>query len=324
MRYIIYGAGALGGIIGSRLHQHAREVVLVCRGRHLDAIRQNGLTVNDAAGSSTVAMSAVEHLSDIRFAENDLLVLATRTQETEAALIAISAAGGNELPIACCQNGVENERRAARWFDRVYPVAVWIRASHLEPGVVSNSTVPGVGAFMVGRYPKGEDDVTSLLIADLEGAGFHAEGDQDVMRWKYLKLLGNLENALEAICGLGADSADLQRTARMEALMCYKAAGITFAPKVEFDQRIAPFAQPAATSDAATGMSTWQGMMRGLGTSEVDYLNGEIVMLGRLHGVKTPVNLIIQRVMNEMVRERRRPGSTSVADLRDMLKTTTS
>jgi 2-dehydropantoate 2-reductase len=43
-------------------------------------------------------------------------------------------------------------------------------------------------------------------------------------------------------------------------------------------------------------LSTWQSFARGA-TSEIDYLNGEVVRLGRLHGVATPVNERLQRLL---------------------------
>jgi 2-dehydropantoate 2-reductase len=49
--------------------------------------------------------------------------------------------------------------------------------------------------------------------------------------------------------------------------------------------------------------------MRGAGTVETDYLNGEIVLLGRLHGVPTPANELMQRLMREAVRDGLKPGA---------------
>ena len=58
---------------------------------------------------------------------------------------------------------------------------------------------------------------------------------------------------------------------------------------------------------ARPGGSTWQSLVRGAETVEVDYLNGEIVMLGRLHGFPTPVNAALQRLGNRWAAERRQP-----------------
>lgn len=68
MRYIIYGAGAVGGVIGARLLQQGHEVVLIARGPHLDAIRGHGLTLETPDGTATLAIAAVAHPSELRFA----------------------------------------------------------------------------------------------------------------------------------------------------------------------------------------------------------------------------------------------------------------
>ncbi len=51
------------------------------------------------------------------------------------------------------------------------------------------------------------------------------------------------------------------------------------------------------------------------GAIEADYLNGEIALLGRLHGVPTPLNELLQRLANTFARERRAAGSLPVAEL---------
>lgn len=50
-------------------------------------------------------------------------------------------------------------------------------------------------------------------------------------------------------------------------------------------------------------------------TNEADYPNGEIVLLGRLHGVPTPVNELLQREANATARNGLAPGSVPIADL---------
>ena len=68
-----------------------------------------------------------------------------------------------------------------------------------------------------------------------------------------------------------------------------------------------------------SGGSSWQSLERGLGTIETDFLNGEIVLLGRLHGIPTPANSLLQRMAAQAARNRVAPGSTSADDLLAML-----
>ena len=66
------------------------------------------------------------------------------------------------------------------------------------------------------------------------------------------------------------------------------------------------------------GGSTWQSLTRG-NPVETDYLNGEIVLLGRLHGVPTPVNERLQRLVAEAVLHRSAPGDLPVERLAALL-----
>ena len=67
------------------------------------------------------------------------------------------------------------------------------------------------------------------------------------------------------------------------------------------------------------GSLSRQSLLRGTGSIEADYLNGEIVLLGRLHGVPTPVNELLQREANAAARAGLSPGSVPIAHLEAQL-----
>jgi 2-dehydropantoate 2-reductase len=73
--------------------------------------------------------------------------------------------------------------------------------------------------------------------------------------------------------------------------------------------------QPVEGEERRAGGSTWQSLRRGTGTIETDYLTGEIVLLGRLHGVPTPANRTLQDLAGEMARTGEPPASRSVDDV---------
>ena len=64
------------------------------------------------------------------------------------------------------------------------------------------------------------------------------------------------------------------------------------------------------------GGSSRQSLLRGTGDIEADYLNGEVVLLGRLHGVATPANAVLQDLAVEAAASKAQPGSLSLADIR--------
>ena len=316
-RFVIYGAGAIGGTIGGRLFEHGHDVVLVARGEHGAACRREGLTLRTADGEVTLAVPAVLHPSELTIEPaRDVVVLAMKTQDTADALEALSAVASPSTPIVCAQNGVENERLALRRFEHVHGMCVMLPASHLDPGVVEVSSTPIAGILDTGRYPEGTDDTTEVVAAALDGSGFSSHAVDDVMRRKYAKLLMNLGNALDAACGPGARRSPLFARARDEANACFAAAGIDVASEEEDRARRGDLltVQPIGGKPRGGG-STWQSLARGTGRTEVDYLNGEIVLLGRLHGVPTPVNELCRQVGNELARSGAAPGTLDVADL---------
>ena len=114
MRFIIYGAGGVGCTIGGRLSLGGHEVVLICRGDHLKAIRANGLLLKAPEGEHLVNIVAVAHPNEIEWRAGDVAILAMKTQDTEPALRELERTAGTSVPVFCAQNGVENERLASR------------------------------------------------------------------------------------------------------------------------------------------------------------------------------------------------------------------
>ncbi|MFI2779477.1 ketopantoate reductase family protein [Streptomyces sp. ALB3] len=325
MRYIIVGTGAVGGTVGGRLAEAGHEVVLVARGAQYAALREGGLRLTTPEGTRTHRPPVVDGPAALDLRPDDVLVLAVKTQDSVAALdgwsarpVAGGGTAGERLPLICAQNGVEGERLALRRFHRVYGCCVYLPASFVEPGRVTASGAPLTGILHLGRYPAGTDDTVRAVAGDWEKARLEAPVVPDVMRWKYAKLLSNLANAIEAVTGVldTPEAFDLFGRARAEGRRVLEAAGVDPVGTEEQDAarggriRFDPF-----DGSERVGGSSWQSLSRGTGTIEADHLNGEIVLLGRLHGVPTPVNDVLRRTANAFARERRAAGSMTVAEL---------
>ena len=320
MRYIIYGSGGIGGGIGARLFQHGHEVVLICRGEHLTAIQRQGLTLKTPEDTLQQKVPAVGHPSEISFTDQDVVLLTMKSQDTEQALRDLYQTGNSDLPIVCSQNGVDNERMAARRFARVYGMVVWMPGTYLEPGVVLNHATPVGGILDAGCYPSGVDPLIAQVTADISQSGFSAKPEPDIMRWKYTKLLANIRNALQAACGLEVQSREFVRALRAETKACYEAAGIVFAPEDELQERVRTQIKLVdIAGHPRTGGSSWQSLKRGLATIEADFLNGEIVLLGRQYGIPTPYNRVLQYVANQMASSGQQPGSFTIEQLHKMV-----
>ncbi len=292
----------------------------------MDALRAHGLRLATPLGTHQLRIPAVGGPDELELRRDDVLIIATKTQDVAGVLgdwawqpVAGETVAAAALPVVCAQNGVASERFALRRFRQVSAMYVWLPATHLEPGTVHAQGTPLAGVLGVGRYPSGTDATTERIGADLAASRLLAPVVPDVMRWKYGKLLDNLNNAIEALCGRAAvgfgsepaaeDAAELYQRTRAEGIAAYAAAGIAFAAPEELAAvRGASVRIQQVDGATRTGGSSWQSLIRGTGTIEADYLNGEIALLGREHGVPIPVNEALQRLANQAARERRTPG----------------
>ncbi|MET0143432.1 MAG: 2-dehydropantoate 2-reductase N-terminal domain-containing protein [Ilumatobacteraceae bacterium] len=323
-RFIVVGAGAVGATIGARLFEHGHDVVLVARGAHLEAMRRDGLCFRDPDRSRCLAVPVAGAAGEVRWRDGDVAVLATKGQDAVAAMDDVRAAAGPAVPVVCAQNGVDNERQALRRFAGVYGMCVLLPATHVEPGVVEAPSLPIVGVLDVGRYPRGSDAIIEDVAAALDGSGFRSAADPDIMRWKYQKLLLNIATAVRAICDVKQHAADEDAARRAledgiaaEARACFAAARIGLPTPDEVAARWtgALTHRPIPGREGKAGGSSWQSLTRGLGSIEADHLNGEIVLLGRLHGVPTPLNAGLAVVAAEVARRRERPGTMRPSEL---------
>ncbi len=301
-RYVFYGAGGIGCAIGARLFDAGREVVLIARGPHLEAIRERGLTVKSPAETLQLRIPAVASPGEVDFREDDVVFLTMKTQDCADALDELRLAGGAGLPVVCLQNGIENERMALRRFERVYAVEVLVATSFLEPGLVLNYDAEGA------------DDLVRAIAADLTASGFRGEVEEQVMRWKYHKLIRNLGAAFPAVFGPGADTPALRARLEAETEAVFTAAGIDYASREESAAagRAPGFEWGEIPGHDAFTSSVWQGIQRGNRSVETDYVNGEIVLIGALHGVPAPWNRALQQAANHCVRNGIPPGSIGV------------
>jgi 2-dehydropantoate 2-reductase len=239
----------------------------------------------------------------------EVVLLAVKSQDTAGALAALRDAAPPHTPVVCLQNAVENERLALRMFEHVYGAVVMSPTAHLEPGIVQAYGTWMSGVIDVGSYPSGVDERSQEIAEALAASQFSSQTRPDIMRFKYAKLISNLPNAVDAIVEPGPEAVELSRLVQEEGRAVLSAAGIEFVADEDNDvlarwKRLA--LEPIAGRERA-GSSTRQSVARGLPV-ETDYLNGEIVLLARRHGVPAPVNQALCELSARHVRERRGPN----------------
>lgn len=326
-RYVIIGAGAIGASVAAQLAISGAQVLLIARGEHARMIRGEGLRYWRAEGEQRVPVPVAESAAEVELTPADVLVLATKSQHTEAVLqewawrpvTAGGLAAAETLPLISLQNGIENERAALRRFGRVSGAAIWMPGSYLRPGEIVAAGVPQVGVLWLGRYPDGLDPDAEAWAADLRRANFGVQLVTDLPRWKAGKLVNNLLNAVDALYGQQGHD-ELIAALKAEGRTVLTAAGhdpVDLVADSAIDvsgHRVAESLRPVYG-----GSSTRQSLSRATGSAEADFLNGEIALLGRLHGIPTPLNAAVQALLAKAVRSGVPAGGGDRADLEALL-----
>ena len=199
MRFIVYGAGAIGSLFGAYLAKTSYEAVLIGRKEHAEEINRNGLKVIKSDGSFTISLPTVTSPAEIEYKTGDIVFLTTKSQDTEEARDVLAKYAPKGLPIFCFQNSVRNEEITRLRFSNVYGGVVFFSGTYLRAGEIAHTIVGRVG---LGLYPKGIDGTARRVYEVLKSAGFRAFLHENIMGVKWSKLVTNLRMAVNALTGL--------------------------------------------------------------------------------------------------------------------------
>jgi 2-dehydropantoate 2-reductase len=320
-RYIIIGAGAVGASLAAEFESHGIPYVLVGRGAQIAHIAAHGLSYRRPKETRVVRLNAIDTATPPALKPDDILILTVKAQDVEAATDFwawrdVEGAGfASELPLVTVQNGLAAEDIALRRFNRVYAASILIPARYTVTGEVVVGAEPNVGIVTLGRYPSGLDATALTIVSDLTKAGYLAEARADIRRWKAAKLVHNVTNAVELFAGTPEARANAASQLADEARTVLKAAGYDAATPSERTVDISGWRVAQGSGIEPGQQSTWQSFVRGT-SSEVDYLNGEIARLGRLHEIAVPLNTAVQRAAARLARDGGKPGSLDIAEVR--------
>jgi len=313
-RIAIIGAGAIGSALGALLVRAGRDVTLIGRPAHIEAIRRAGLRVDGALGSFTVPMAAAEAL-DFR---PELAFLTVKTQDALAAVRAYAALLAG-VPVVTFQNGVRSDALVATALppQQLISAVVNLHANYLTPGAV---TLLYPGPLLIGR-PFGPNDAEVAAVAALLRDAVPTRVSSNILGAHWLKLIVNLNNAFPALTNATFHQVYADRGLRrlavqamLEGLRVAKRAGIRLASLPDTSAAlihlidILPLGFAAAVAAAKARRmetewpllgSTLQSLQRKRPT-EIDYLNGEVVRLGLESGVATPLNAALVEMVHQV------------------------
>ena len=305
MKIAIYGAGAIGGLLGARLARAGADVTMIARGAQLAALQQNGLTLSDAEGSFTTRPRAFEHPHEAGLQDCVIIALKANAVPTIAQNLGHLLAANS--PVVMAVNGVPwwyshgiegpfvNRRiesvdpGGVQW-DNIRPeraigCVVYPAAEIVKPGHIHH--IDG-DRFSLGE-PTGEKSARVLAISDaLRQAGFKAPVKTNIRQEIWVKLWGNaVFNPISALTGATLrsicetpETGRFAKTVMLEVQAVATALGVPMA--VSLEQR---FEGAAAVGEHKTSML--QDIENGK-PPELDALVGAVIEVAGWVGVGVP------------------------------------
>jgi 2-dehydropantoate 2-reductase len=315
MRYLVYGAGAVGGTLGGSLALAGFPVTFFDRPEVVRDLRSGGLTLEIRGQARHLAMPTLatnlEHLPD----RPDVVLLTVKAYDCAAAAEHMRDGLPNSVPVVCVLNGIGNEATlaAALGAERVIAASLTSAIQRLETGLLRVEKDRGIG-LACGHA------VSPALEADFTTAGLHPRlyRNADAMKWS--KLLINLvANATSAILDWSVDD-----VFRHRGLYRLEVEALREAVRVMRGLGLRPVNLPGVPSGLLAAAVFWpdwithpilhraaaggRGQKRpsfaydiGRGRSEIGWLNGAVVRYGARLGIATPASGVLTDVLTMLI-----------------------
>ncbi|HXV13073.1 MAG TPA: 2-dehydropantoate 2-reductase [Candidatus Krumholzibacteria bacterium] len=296
MQFVVYGAGAVGSVLGGMLSLHRHDVLLVGRPALVDAVREGGLRLKSATGEYVSHPRVAAALSAGDVGADTHVLFTVKSYDVPSAVAALAKVAPSTSPVVCFQNGIDSEDVVAKHFARVYGAVVRMTCSMVQPG---HASFRALGRLVLGAHPKGTDAVVAELVAAFRAAGFDAAASKSIVDDKWLKLAVNAQSVVHALVDARDQDEneffDLKVAILEETRRVYKAAKVKArsgdGKDPSIDEMIAEIKRPRARRNehgVKVHNSVWQDFYLKRPRIEADAIHGPVIALGKEHGVATP------------------------------------
>jgi len=280
MKIIILGAGAIGSYYGARLSKH-NDVTLIGRKKHVKEINKNGLKIKGLE-HETYFLKAGTGINNIE--DNTLIVLATKVQDSAGAISKIKNLVKKDAIIICLQNGLDSEGIVRKILGNkclVLRAVTNFGVIFLKPGIIDLESYSFTSIENSRKSPEIADNFTKC--------GLNANVSKNIRQDVWKKLILNCAlNPITAVLGIkNGDFAD-ETLNPLKKLICDECAKVAEKEGAKFEINFIK-AINEAIKNSGNLSSMQQDLIKGKKT-EIDYLNGAVVGLGKKYGIDCPVN----------------------------------
>ncbi|HEY61116.1 MAG TPA: 2-dehydropantoate 2-reductase [Anaerolineae bacterium] len=294
MRFAIFGAGAVGGYFGGRLAAAGEDVVFIARGKHLEALRKNGLTIKSINGNFRLnKVNATDNPK--RVGEVDVVLVGVKAWQVPEAAEKMTPLVGEDTCVVPLQNGIDAPKQLASILgkERVLGGLCRIVSQVVSPGHIHHTAIEPFISF--GELDNHYSERAEILLQAFLRAGVNAEVPADIYASMWQKFI-----FIAAISGVGAvtrspvgvirslpETRELLETALHEGMAVAQGRGSSlledyFSKIMAFIDGMSPEATASMQRDIVDGLP-----------SELASQNGAMVRIGLEIGIKTPVHTFI-------------------------------
>lgn len=290
MKTAVLGAGAVGCYFGGMLARAGREVVLVGRLAHVEAIGRDGLYLDTQGFKEHVRVAATTDPAGIAGAH--LVLCCVKSTDTLQAAAEMAPHLAPDAIVLSLQNGYDNAARLQAELGRpVHAAVVYVATEMAGPGHLRHH---GRGELVIGPFAESAE-----VVAEFARAGVPVQIADNVAGQLWTKLIINCAyNGLSAITQLpygriasGEGIAGVIEDVVAECLAVAAADGVAVPGDIR--AAVAGIAHSMATQKSSTAHDVARGRK-----SEIDHINGYVLKRGAAHGIATPVN----RTLHALVR----------------------
>ena len=289
MKTAVMGAGAVGCYYGGMLARAGREVVLVGRPQHVEAIRRDGLLMDTQTFREHVAIGT--HLDAGGVEGAQLVLCCVKSTDTANAAAEMAPHLAPDAIVLSLQNGYDNAARLQELLGReVHPAVVYVATEMAGPGHLKHH---GRGELVIGPFARSAE-----VVAEFAVAGVPVEISDKVAGALWAKLIINcVYNGLSAITQMpygriveGEGVPAMMEDIVAECLAVAQADGV----EVPGDVRaaVAGISRSMATQISSTAHDVARGRK-----SEIDHINGYVLRRGEALGIATPVNRAVHALV---------------------------
>ncbi len=297
----VLGAGAVGCYFGGMLARADHDVTFIARPERATALNESGLQMDCKAFHETIAVKASSDLAIL--SDADLVLLSVKSLDTERTLAEIKSILPSKAVILSLQNGVANIDIATNIFvNPVYAAVVYVAAGMIDQRTMKHH---GRGELLIGdpsnTVPQGDQGLLEICKL-FEGAKVPCSIAPQIKRDMWLKFLVNC--SFNAISGIGqiayGEMVKSPGIVKLIEEITKEFLAIAELEDVNITMSEALAANASIAGTMATQVSsTAQDLARGKMT-EIDFLNGYIVELGKRHRITTPYNESVHALVKMM------------------------